>query len=300
MSATPRRCSSASICIRRRKIKGLSRGEHVKALLLLVLARRPRLLVLDEPTSGLDPVARHEVIAELMDVLQDDQRSILFSSHNTVDVEQISDQITFIDRGHIVDSNDKETFVEQWRRISVDVPAGVALPALPGIVDVARSGRIAVVTTNAFEPRMTEALASAGADVRDLQRMTLRGNLRRQRPAQTKGAWRMNRSITGRLVAKDLYLYRPLIACALVAGVASLVLSRFSAGDHVSTGVNAGVVLFMTTIIAFGIFIAMGGILKERQDRSQLFVLSLPIAPAQYAMAKVGAALIAFLVPWIV
>ncbi|HYC92897.1 MAG TPA: AAA family ATPase [Thermoanaerobaculia bacterium] len=272
----------------------------MKALLLLVLARRPRLLVLDEPTSGLDPVARHEVIAELMDVLQDDQRSILFSSHNTVDVEQISDQITFIDRGHIVDSNDKETFVEQWRRISVDVPAGVALPALPGIVDVARSGRIAVVTTNAFEPRMTEALASAGADVRDLQRMTLRGNLRRQRPAQTKGAWRMNRSITGRLVAKDLYLYRPLIACALVAGVASLVLSRFSAGDHVSTGVNAGVVLFMTTIIAFGIFIAMGGILKERQDRSQLFVLSLPIAPAQYAMAKVGAALIAFLVPWIV
>jgi ABC-2 type transport system ATP-binding protein len=85
------------------KIKGLSRGEHVKAL-LLVLARRPRLLVLDEPTSGLDPVARHEVIAELMDVLQDEERSILFSSHKTLEVEQISDQITFIDRGRIVDS----------------------------------------------------------------------------------------------------------------------------------------------------------------------------------------------------
>src|SRR5262245_32966040 len=46
----------------------LSLGEHVKATLLLALARRPRLLILDEPTTGLDPVARHEVIGELMDV----------------------------------------------------------------------------------------------------------------------------------------------------------------------------------------------------------------------------------------
>jgi ABC-2 type transport system ATP-binding protein len=96
----------------RQKIKGLSRGEHVKALLLLALARRPRLLVLDELTSGLEPVARHEVTAEQMDVLKDDGRSILCSSHNTLEVEQISDHIAFIDRGRIVDSNDKETFVD--------------------------------------------------------------------------------------------------------------------------------------------------------------------------------------------
>ena len=48
-------------------------GEHVKAVLLLALARRPRLLILDEPTSGLDPVARHEVLSEFMDVLRDDR-----------------------------------------------------------------------------------------------------------------------------------------------------------------------------------------------------------------------------------
>lgn len=108
------------------------------------------------------------------------------------------------------------------------------------------------------------------------------------------------RSIVGRLVAKDLYLYRWLIASALIAGVVSLVISRFSEGDNVDTGLNIGIFLFMTTIIAFGIFIAMFGILKERQDKSQLFVLSLPVSPAQYSMAKVWAALIAFLVPWLV
>ena len=94
-------------------------------MLLLVLARRPRLLVLDEPTTGLDPVARHEMLAELMDVLRDERRAILFSSHNTQDVEQISDQITFIDRGRIIDSSDKETFLDRWRRLHLDVPSGV-------------------------------------------------------------------------------------------------------------------------------------------------------------------------------
>jgi ABC-type transport system involved in multi-copper enzyme maturation permease subunit len=110
----------------------------------------------------------------------------------------------------------------------------------------------------------------------------------------------MNKSIVGRLIAKDLYAYRWLIAAAFVAGVASLVLSSTSEGDNVSTGPNLGIILFMTTIIAFGIFIPMIGILKERQDKSQLFVLSLPVSAAQYSFAKVLAALIAFLGPWLV
>ncbi len=155
------------------KIKGLSHGQRVKAALLLALARRPRLLVLDEPTTGLDPVARHEVLGALTEVLLDERRTVLFSSHNTLDVEQISDRITFIDRGRIIDSDDKESFLDRWRRLRLEVPANATLPEVPGIVDATRSGRLAILTTNRFEQGVTEAYQAAGATVFAVEPMTL-------------------------------------------------------------------------------------------------------------------------------
>ena len=167
------------------KVKGLSRGEHVKALMLLALARRPKLLVLDEPTTGLDPVARHELTAELMEVVQDEERSILFSSHNTVDVEQISDRITFLDRGRVVASEDKDAFVERWQRLRLELPESASnnsespgstlarLAALPGVAEIVPSGRLALLTAHQFSPELVAACEQAGALVREVQRMTL-------------------------------------------------------------------------------------------------------------------------------
>jgi ABC-2 type transport system ATP-binding protein len=155
------------------KIKGISHGQRVKAGLLLVLARKPKLLVLDEPTSGLDPVARHEILRELTKVMADDSRSILFSSHNTQDVEQISDRITFIDRGRILDSMDKEAYLDRWRRLRLEVPSGIELPPLPGIIGVEQQGRLAVATANAFVPDLAHAYESTGARVQRIETMTL-------------------------------------------------------------------------------------------------------------------------------
>jgi ABC-2 type transport system ATP-binding protein len=154
-------------------IKGLSHGQRVKATLLLVLARKPKLLVLDEPTTGLDPVARHEILRELTAVMTDEGRSVLFSSHNTQDVEQISDQITFIDRGRIIDSMDKELYLDRWRRLRLEVPLGIELPALPGIIGVRQEGRLAVATANAFDPDLANAYESTGARVQRIETMTL-------------------------------------------------------------------------------------------------------------------------------
>ena len=151
-------------------VSGLSSGEHVKTVLMLALARRPRLLILDEPTSGLDPVARHEVLTEFMDVLRDEDRSILFSSHNTVDVERISDRFTFIDRGRLVDSNDKEDFLERWRRIQLQLPSGATLPDLPHLVSQVADGQFVTLTTNRFSKGL---VAFLGSSVREVHRMSL-------------------------------------------------------------------------------------------------------------------------------
>ena len=155
------------------KIKGLSHGMRVKAALLLILARRPLLLILDEPTTGLDPVARNEVLGALMEALADERRSVFFSSQNTLDVEQISDQITFIDRGRIVDSGDKESFLDRWRRIRLDVPPGVILPRVPGVVATAGSERLPVVTMSNYDPAMAAVYRDAGATVQAVDTMTL-------------------------------------------------------------------------------------------------------------------------------
>jgi ABC-2 type transport system ATP-binding protein len=155
------------------KVKGLSHGQRVKATLLLILARRPRLLILDEPTTGLDPVARQEVLGALMEALSDERRSILFSSQNTLDVEQISDRITFIDRGRIIDSGDKESYLDRWRRVRLDVPPGVILPSFPDVIQAAGGGRMTVITTARYDPAMTGAYQDAGAIIHAVDPMTL-------------------------------------------------------------------------------------------------------------------------------
>ena len=155
------------------KIRGLSHGQRVKAALLLALARRPKLLILDEPTTGLDPIARLEVLGELMAVLADEDRTILFSSHNTQDVEQISDQITFIDQGQIVDTDGKEIFLDRWRRLRLSLQPGAGLPNLPGIIQVGGSERLPVLTINCFDPAMLSACQRWGATVQAVDTMTL-------------------------------------------------------------------------------------------------------------------------------
>lgn len=151
----------------------LSQGERMKLLHILALARRPRLLVLDEPTSGLDPVARHEVLSEITDIMQDENRAVLFSSHYTQDVEQISDQIVFIDRGHIVDSQDRESYLERWRRVVFDTTDRFEEAKLPEAVNCKLTGHSGELTSNDYNEKILETLKQAGAVVRNVETMTL-------------------------------------------------------------------------------------------------------------------------------
>lgn len=154
-------------------VGGYSHGQRVKALLLLNLARRPRLLLLDEPTTGLDPVARAEVLDALADVLRDEHRSVLFSSHNTHDVEQLADTITFLHAGRLLASHDKESFLDDWRRIVCQGEWTPDRAACPGLAAVRRNGSMLEIKLHGYTEDVLLRLKARGLEVRSLHPMDL-------------------------------------------------------------------------------------------------------------------------------
>lgn len=97
-----------------KKVKDLSRGMKMKLMLAVALSHEAKLLILDEPTSGLDPVARDELLEILKDYIADGQKSILFSTHITSDLEKIADYITLIDNGNMIYTGTKDDLLKQF------------------------------------------------------------------------------------------------------------------------------------------------------------------------------------------
>src|SRR4029077_5421080 len=85
-----------------RRVKALSRGMRTKLALLLALCRGADLLVLDEPTSGLSPAATEEVLQALVAHVAGEGMTVLFSSHQIAEVDQIADRVAIIDRGRTI------------------------------------------------------------------------------------------------------------------------------------------------------------------------------------------------------
>lgn len=96
------------------KIKAFSKGMAMKLAISAALAHHPRLLILDEATSGLDPIIRDEILDLFLEFVQDENRSVLLSSHITSDLEKVADYITFIHDGSIILSASKNELVWQY------------------------------------------------------------------------------------------------------------------------------------------------------------------------------------------
>ncbi len=120
---------------RTKKIRELSKGMKVKLSLAIALSHNPELVILDEPTAGLDPVVRRELLDILRDVTEDENRSVIISSHITDDIARIADYITYMIDGRIVMSREKDDLLAGWKRIHFKKEA-VAPDVIDSLYDV--------------------------------------------------------------------------------------------------------------------------------------------------------------------
>lgn len=84
-----------------RPCRELSKGQGTRLRLVLALAWRPDLLLLDEPATGLDVPSRLEMLGQVLSVVRDPQRTVVFSSHHVEDVERVCDRLVVVDDGRV-------------------------------------------------------------------------------------------------------------------------------------------------------------------------------------------------------
>jgi ABC-2 type transport system ATP-binding protein len=144
----------------RRKFRDLSLGQQRAVALLLALAPRPEVLVLDEPASNLDPVMRRQFLDEVLDLVADAGRTVLFSSHNLADVERVADRIALLHEGRLLLARETDDLKERTRRLRL-IFAGEAPAVLPipGLVSLRRAGSEALATVDDFDDQLPARLA---------------------------------------------------------------------------------------------------------------------------------------------
>lgn len=104
-----------------KKIKEFSTGMKAKLKVIVAMSHQAKLLILDEPTAGLDVIARDELLDMMRDYMaEDDQRSILFSSHISSDLETICDDFYMIHNGHVIMHEDTDVLLSDYALLKVD------------------------------------------------------------------------------------------------------------------------------------------------------------------------------------
>ena len=98
-------------------VKEFSKGMKMKLSIAAALAHHPKLLILDEATGGLDPVVRNEILDEFLAFIRDEEHTVLLSSHITSDLERAADYITYLHKGKLALTGEKDALLEEHGRL---------------------------------------------------------------------------------------------------------------------------------------------------------------------------------------
>ena len=143
------------------KIATLSFGARTKLGLVIALSHRPRLLLLDEPVSGLDAVAKQDLFAELLDAVQDEERTVLISSHGLADIERFTDHVGIIHEGNLLLEGPTTDLVARFRMADAVANNGGTLRGVEGVYPQ-EAGRPALAVPPRYRERCRAGTRGAG------------------------------------------------------------------------------------------------------------------------------------------
>ncbi|MEW6161139.1 MAG: AAA family ATPase, partial [Verrucomicrobiota bacterium] len=138
-----------------------SGGQQRKAAILLALAPRPEVILLDEPAAGLDPIARRELINELVaELARGDGCTVLFSTHIITDLERIAEHVGIMDRGRLLLNSRLDELQASSRRIQVIFPGDEAPETfcIPGAMRQETAGPVVTAITRVIDPQFLDSL----------------------------------------------------------------------------------------------------------------------------------------------
>ncbi|MCA9037202.1 MAG: ABC transporter ATP-binding protein [Planctomycetaceae bacterium] len=158
---------------REAKVGTLSTGQTQSLSILLALGHEPDLLVLDEPVASLDPSARRQFLATLLDVAMSGERTILFSTHITSDLERVADRVAVLRDGGIIYHDELSNLKDEVKRLRITTSGSLPddLKLLPGLLSCESNGQSAVLSLRGFTPDLLSRFSrqwKAQIDVEDL------------------------------------------------------------------------------------------------------------------------------------
>ena len=150
----------------RRNIRRLSKGMQKQVAFWLALCCRPKLLILDEPLDGLDPVVRRQIWTILMSEVAEKKTTVLVSSHNLRELEDVCDHVGIMDHGKIIIERSLLDLHGNISKIQVACRAG--MPKLPEDFEVLHMSNIGRVYTMIVRGNPNQAAEAIRTDRDDM------------------------------------------------------------------------------------------------------------------------------------
>jgi ABC-2 type transport system ATP-binding protein len=154
-----------------RRVHRLSLGQQRLLGFVLAIAPRPDVLLLDEPAANLDVVARREFLDQILELIRDGEKTVLFSTHILSDVEREADQVGILSDGRLIVDQGLDDLKETVRQVRFFGFRGELPARIPGALSVRRErGEMLAVLDTGPQGRLDTLTAQWGcqAEIRDL------------------------------------------------------------------------------------------------------------------------------------